>query len=143
MGRLAATESGSVITSVPKGKKPPATCADLRGISVGTLSAKVYATVLERRVSAWAEAAGVRAEGQFGFRRRRGTSHAAFVLRTLQEQAQLLGGELWACFVDFKQAYDRDAAGCWELLGEDPPMGATPGAARGGGGRAGGARRAA
>ena len=58
-------------------------------------------------MSAWAEAAGARAEGQFGFRRRRGTSHAAFILRILQEQAVQRGEELWACFVDFKQAYDR------------------------------------
>ena len=107
VGRLAAAECGRIITPIPKGTAPPASCADLRGIAVGTLSARVYAAVLERRVSDWAEAAGIRSEGQFGFRRRRGTSHAAFVLRTLQEQARLLGGELWACFVDFKQAYDR------------------------------------
>ena len=29
------------------------------------------------------------------------------MLRTLQEQGQRNGQQLWVCFVDFKQAYDR------------------------------------
>ncbi len=57
-------------------------------------------------MSDYAEEAGLRAEGYFGVRRRRGTAHAVFVC-TLQEQQRRLGEELWVCFVDFKQAYDR------------------------------------
>jgi hypothetical protein len=76
---------------------------------------------LERRVSNHAEAAGTHAEGQCGFRPHRNTEQAALALRTLVEQHRLQplpgsshgrpsrqrGTELWACFVDFKQAYDR------------------------------------
>ena len=105
--RVAATDNRSIINPIPKGSAAPTSPADLRGIAVGTLAAKVYAAILERRVSNYAEEAGLRAEGQFGFRRRRGTSHPVFVLRTLQEQQRRCGGQLWVCFVDFKQAYDR------------------------------------
>ena len=52
LGRVAAAECGSIITSIPKGSAPPASCADLRGIAVGTLPAKLYASLLESRVSA-------------------------------------------------------------------------------------------
>ncbi|KAL4855790.1 Retrovirus-related Pol polyprotein from type-2 retrotransposable element R2DM [Chlorella vulgaris] len=58
------------------------------------------------RVSDWAEASDIRASGQFGFRRQRGTAHAALVLRTLQDQHRAEGQQLWACFVDFRKAYD-------------------------------------
>jgi hypothetical protein len=62
--------------------------------------------ILERRISDWAEASGSRATGQFGFRRQRSTAQAALVLRTLQDQHRSTGQQLWACFVDFKKAYD-------------------------------------
>ena len=108
VGQLPASDSISLITAIPKGSAAPASCNDLRGIAVGTLPAKVYASVLERRASDWAEASGsIRASGQFGFRRKRSTAQAAFVLRTLQEQHRQHGQQLWVCFVDFKQAYDR------------------------------------
>jgi hypothetical protein len=80
--------------------------------------AKLYAAGLERRVSDHAEAAGTHADGQFGFRRGRNTEQAILALRTMVERYRLQrqqgngGGrqrrtQLWACFVDFKQAYDR------------------------------------
>jgi len=71
------------------------------------MAAKLYAAILEQRLSDWAEASGSRAAGQFGFRRKRSTAQAALVLRTLQDQHRRQGQQLWACFVDFKQAYDR------------------------------------
>ena len=97
----------------------PAKPSDFRPIAVGTLLAKAYALGLERRVSDYAEAADSHAYGQFGFRRRRSMEHAAFVLRTLVDQhrrrhrRRRRGGSqqqrqqrLWACFIDFKAAYD-------------------------------------
>ena len=98
-------------------KPAPTQPADLRGIAVGSLLAKLYALGLERRVSDYVEAAGLHADGQFGFRRRRSTEQAVFVLRTLvdwhrrQRQRGSRGSvsqrQLWACFIDFKQAHDR------------------------------------
>lgn len=115
---LPCSDNRSAISPVPKCASP-ATPADFRGIAVGALLAKLYAMGLERRVSDYTEAASKHAEGQFGFRRQRSTEHAIFVLRTLVDRhrqqrqrgtqpSQLRrGAQLWACFVDFKQAYDR------------------------------------
>ena len=44
------------------------------GITVRTVLSKLYATVLERRISGWAEDHGIRAAGQAGFRRDHRTS---------------------------------------------------------------------
>ena len=80
--------------------------SNYRGIAVGTLMAKVYALVLHTRVNKWAEGAGIRAKGQAGFRHdRRATDHI-FVLHTLIEAARRAGIPLYACFVDFRKAYD-------------------------------------
>jgi hypothetical protein len=57
--------------------------------------------------SGWAEASELRAEGQFGFRKGKGTASASFILRTLFDKVRTQkGGRLYACFVDFKKAYD-------------------------------------
>jgi hypothetical protein len=107
VGQLPARDGVSIINPIPKPGADPTKCDSLRGIAVGTLAAKLYASVLEARVSDWAEASGSRASGQFGFRRKRSTGQAAFMLRTLQDQHRQGGQQLWVCFVDFKQAYDR------------------------------------
>ena len=107
LGRLPPAEAVSHITAVLKPRADPTECSSYRGIAVGTLAAKLYAAILESRLSDWAEATGSRAAGQFGFRRKRSTAQAALVLRALQDQHRRSGRQLWACFVDFKQAYDR------------------------------------
>ena len=94
------------ITPLLKPQGDPRDCNCYRGITVGTLLAKLYATLLERRVSGWAEEHGLRASGQAGFRKDHRTSDQIFVLRTLIEQQRLAGSVMYACFVDFKKAYD-------------------------------------
>ena len=110
MGCLPPADALSAIALVPK-VSTPTKPSDFRGIAVGAMLAKLYAAALESRVSAHAEAAGVHAEGQFGFRRGRNTEQAVLVLRTLvdsyrQRRRRRHGtGQLWAGFVDFNQAY--------------------------------------
>ena len=106
VGRLPTSAALSIIQPILKPGGDPTSCSSLRGIALTTLAAKLYATILERRISDWAEASGNRAAGQYGFRRKRSTAQAAFVLRTLQDQHRIQHQQLWACFVDFKQAYD-------------------------------------
>ncbi len=81
-------------------------CGSYRGITVGTLLAKLYATILNMRLTAWAEDNNLRATGQAGFRKDHHTSDQIFVLRTLIEQQRLAGNPLYVCFVDFQKAYD-------------------------------------
>ena len=78
-----------------------------RGIAVGTLHAKLYAGMLNDRITAYTEAAGIRATGQAGFRRGFGCSDQTLALRAIIERQRARGQRLYACFVDFKQAFDR------------------------------------
>ena len=115
VARLSRPDARSSITMLAKPGGAPVTPADFRGIAVSPVFPKLYAAGLARRVSAHAEAAGTHADGQFGFRPGRSTEQAALALRTLMDRYRLLrkpgsrqrGTKLWACFVDFKQAYDR------------------------------------
>jgi len=106
LGRLPARWATSTITAIPKAGGDPFSCDGYRGIAVGTLAAKIYASIINSRVAPWAEEAGIRAEGQFGFRRDRGCDDAAFVMRSLIDRARMTKRNLYVCFVDFRKAYD-------------------------------------
>ena len=105
-GCLPACWANSAISPVPKSGADHSVCDGYRGIAVGTLPAKLYATILNQRLNHWAEATGIRAEGQFGFRAGRSCSQAALILRTTIERQRAAGAPLYACFVDFQKAYD-------------------------------------
>lgn len=67
---------------------------------------KLYHSILQHRLDAFAEQFGLRAEGQAAFRTGRRTSDNVFVMRHLIDRARFRGGYLFACFVDFRKAYD-------------------------------------
>lgn len=103
------------ITPLLKPGGNPGDCSSYRGITVGTLMAKLYATVINTRLTKWAEENCIRARGQAGFRKGHRTSDQIFILRTLVEQQRLAGTPLYVCFVDFQKAYDtvpRDQLWC-------------------------------
>ncbi len=88
-----------------------------RGIIVGPALAKVFAMILESRISQWAETNDLRAKGQAGFRKDYRTTDNLFILRTLTEQARFQKKKLYTCFVDLKKAFDtvpRDLL--WQVL---------------------------
>jgi hypothetical protein len=93
------------ITPIHKGGDPndPGT---YRGIAVGSLLAKLYASLLNQRLTAWCEKNNLRARGQSGFRKDMRTGDQVFVLRTLIEECRLAKDPLFVCFVDFTKAYD-------------------------------------
>jgi hypothetical protein len=93
-------------------KKGDATCLDnYRAIAVGAVMGKLYAVLLDCRMSSCAEKSGWRAEGQAGFRAGKSTVDHVFVLRHLIERTQLStspdSGPMFCCFVDFRKAYDK------------------------------------
>ena len=77
-----------------------------RGITVGTALSKVYAMVLNTRMSGWAERHNVRAVGQAGFRKDFRTTDQHFVLQALKDRYKANNKKLFCCFVDFKKAFD-------------------------------------
>lgn len=106
LGRLPHAWALGAITPLLKPGGNPCDCGSYRGITVGTLLAKLYATIINTRLVHWAEENGVRAKGQAGFRKDHRTSDQIFVLRTLIEQQRMAGTPLYVCFVDFQKAYD-------------------------------------
>ena len=77
-----------------------------RGIAVGTVLGKMYATLLNFRLTRWAEANNLRAAGQAGFREDHRCTDNLLILRTVIEQQRAARAPLYACFVDFRKAYD-------------------------------------
>ena len=108
--RVGALPQGWAVSALVPIRKPGAqhqTPAGYRGIAVGTLAAKLYAGMLNDRITAYTEAAGIRASGQAGFRRGFGCSDQTMALRAIIERQRARGQRLYVCFVDFKQAFDR------------------------------------
>jgi len=77
-----------------------------RGIAVGSLLSKLFASILNTRLSLWCETNKLRARGQAGFRKDHRTADQVLVLRTLIEECRLVKDPLFVCFVDFTKAYD-------------------------------------
>ena len=79
-----------------------------RGLAVGGALSKLYAFLLERRLSTWGESSGARSPYQGGFRSKRGTCHNLFVLRHLTDKSKCdTGKPLLVCQVDFEKAFDK------------------------------------
>jgi len=77
-----------------------------RGITLGPILAKLFAMILDKSLSKWAEQHGLRAKGQAGFRKDYRTSDQLFILRTLIEHSKAKKKPLYCCFVDLKKAFD-------------------------------------
>ena len=98
--------------------------SNYRGITMGFVIAKLFAIILEQRITSWAEEHAVKAKGQAGFRKDFRTTDNIFILRPLidkQKQTRQKGkpGKLYCCFVDFKKAFDIvPRAVLWQVLEE-------------------------
>ena len=98
--------------------------SNYRGITVGSVTAKLFAMILEQRIVSWAEDHAVKAKGQAGFRKEFRTTDNIFILRPLidkQRRTRLKGkaGKLYCCFVDFRKAFDTvPRAVLWQVLEE-------------------------
>lgn len=88
-----------------------------RGITVGHVLAKLYATVINARLTTWLETRGLRAKGQAGFRQGYRTVDNCFILRALAERARARGVKLYCCAVDLEKAFDSlDREELWAAL---------------------------
>ncbi len=77
-----------------------------RWITVGPILAKLFAMILDKRLSKWAKQNGLRAKGQAGFRKDYRTTDQLFILRTLIEQSKAKKKPLYCYFVDLKKTFD-------------------------------------
>jgi hypothetical protein len=74
-----------------------------KGITVGPILAKLFAMILDKRLSEWAEQHGLRAKGQIRFCKNYHTIDGLFILRTLIKQSKAKRSHYY--FVDFIKAF--------------------------------------
>jgi len=94
-------------------------CDNYRGIAVGGVLAKLYATVHNRRISMHCETAGLRNRSQAGCRQRLGTEHHLFTLRHLiaKHKAGADKRPLVVMQIDFSKAFDSvDHETLWSFV---------------------------
>jgi hypothetical protein len=100
-----ASWAATLVTLIFK-KGDPNNWANYRPVAMVPLLPKLYAVILNNRLVGWAEAAGIRAPAQAGFRPQRSTSHHAFVLHHMIHTYKSRRKPLYCCFVDLAKAYD-------------------------------------
>ncbi|MCO5579440.1 hypothetical protein L7F22_033295 [Adiantum nelumboides] len=84
---------------------------------VGSCMAKLFGSIIEQDICAWAENNGKRAIGQARFRPKHSTVDHLVTLRILMEETRLKGKTLYCCFVDFKKAFDTvPRKGLWNRM---------------------------
>ena len=96
--------------------------SNYRGITAGSVIAKLFAMILDHRIAVWAEDEGIKGKGQAGFRKDFRTTDNIFALKALidkqkQTRQGKTCGKLYCCFVDFKKAFDTVPRGLlWQVL---------------------------
>lgn len=81
--------------------------SNYRTIMINPLFGKLFGSMVEHRISYWAEKEGKRAKGQAGFRPKHSTIDHCITLRHMVEKVwDKQGNEVFCCFVDFKKAFD-------------------------------------
>ena len=78
-------------------------CGAYRGVKLQEHARKIVERMLENRIR---ELVTIN-EMQFGFMPGKGTTHALFILRRMQEKFRGREKELYMCFVDLEKAFDR------------------------------------
>ena len=115
-GRYPEQLSTGLITAVHK-KGDKADLDNYRPITVIPVLAKLFASVLTRRLADWTERNNLRAPTQAGFRANRGTSDQLSVLDYIVRKCLHQGEKLYCCFVDFEKAFDTvDRDVLWAVL---------------------------
>ncbi|KAK9843752.1 hypothetical protein WJX81_004916 [Elliptochloris bilobata] len=106
----------SLVTPIYK-RGDAAEPSNYRPTAVGEPVTRLYAALLNVRLVAYTERAGLRAPSQAGFRPRLSTQHQLFCLQHLVDRATHLRQPLFCCFLDLKGAYDRvPRALLWQAL---------------------------
>ncbi len=80
--------------------------SNYRGISIFSCLGKLFNTILNNRLENYIEEKNLISDKQIGFKRKCRTSDHMFILRTLVEKYTKNGQKLYACFVDFRKAFD-------------------------------------
>ena len=109
-----------IINPIPKSSMTdPRDPLSYRGISLASAMYKIYASILNARLTKWTEDNNVIADEQGGFRRKRSTVDQISAVVNLIETRKKLRQCTFAAFIDFHKAYDHiDRDKLWKRLNE-------------------------
>src|SRR5215469_17341388 len=79
-------------------------CSNYRGISLLNTACKILATVINNRLTTYAE--DLLSQEQNGFRRNRTTTDKIFIMQQMLEKCYEYNIEMHLLFIDLKQAFD-------------------------------------
>ena len=101
-------------------KKGDKNCVDnYRGLSLMGVFAKLFALMINNKLTMHATANKLRANTQAGFRRNYRTDDNCVLLKSVIERAKCRGEKLMLLFIDLKKAYDSiDRSLLWSVLTE-------------------------
>mgnify|MGYP003519696127 CR=1 FL=1 len=85
-------------------KKDKLDCNNYRGISLLCHSSKIFTSILLDRITTKTDE--ILSEEQAGFRASRSTIDQIFTLRQMSEKYSDFSRDLFACYVDFRKAFD-------------------------------------
>ena len=77
-----------------------------RGITLLSVTGKLFTNILNTRLNDWAENYHVYVEAQAGFRKGMGTADNIFILHSLISHCVNNNKKLFSAFIDFKKAFD-------------------------------------
>ena len=96
----------SDIVTIPKKDKEARDPLQNRCITIVCCVAKIYSSILNKRLQKYLESNNILAEEQNGFRVGRSCIDHIFVMCTVLRNRKLLGKETFLCFIDYKKAFD-------------------------------------
>ena len=79
---------------------------NFRGITINSCLSKIYTFLLNERLTLFCEENKIIEYNQVGFRKGFRTADQVFTLKTIIDESFSRGEKLYACFIDFKKAYD-------------------------------------
>ena len=92
----------AIIIRLYKNKGDKRICDNYRGISLLTVTGKIFARIILNRIHASLDRYLM--EEQAGFRSRRSTIGQIFILKTIMERSREFNQPLHMCFIDFKKS---------------------------------------
>lgn len=95
---------GSITPIFKKGD--PSNPSNYRAITIVNTLSKIFSLTLRNRLNKWSENESILNDVQFGFRDRRSTTDAIFILHSLIQKIISKRLKLWCAFIDFERAFD-------------------------------------
>ena len=106
LGQYPSTWSDGIITAIHKSGNASDT-NNYRGITITSVIGKLFNSIINSRLDKYFEKTNLINESQIGFRKEARTSDHMFILKNIIDtKINEKHGRLYACFVDFRKAFD-------------------------------------